>query len=63
MSMYEEFSVLRDKDLDLDSLRKEVDFYKSENALLKLDQLINLGQLQKTLYSEDHTSYQAHLNM
>jgi rod shape-determining protein MreC len=35
MSMYEEFSVLRDKDLDLDSLRKEVDFYKSENALLK----------------------------
>ena len=33
MSMYEEFSVLRDKDLDLDSLRKEVDFYKSENAL------------------------------
>ena len=33
--MYEEFSVLRDKNLDLDSLRKEVDYYKSENALLK----------------------------
>ena len=33
--MYEEFSALRDKDLDLNSLRKEVDFYKSENALLK----------------------------
>ena len=35
MGMYEEFSVLRDKNLDLDSLKKEVDFYKSENALLK----------------------------
>ena len=35
MSMYEQFSILRDKDLDLDSIRKEVNFYKSENALLK----------------------------
>ncbi len=35
MRMYEEFSDLRTKNLDLDSLRKEVDFYKSENALLK----------------------------
>lgn len=35
MNMYEEFSILRDKDLDLDSLKKEVDYYKSENAFLK----------------------------
>ena len=35
MNMYEEYSILRDKDLDLDSLKKEVDYYKSENAFLK----------------------------
>ena len=48
MSMYEEFSTLRDKDLDLDALKKEVDFYKSENTLLK--KLID----ERDLFSENY---------
>jgi len=48
MGMYEEYSALRNKDLDLNSLEKELIYYKSENALLK--KLID----ERELFSENY---------
>ena len=48
LDMYEQFSILRDKNYEIEKFKNEINFYKSENKRLK--ELID----EKDFYSEDY---------